>query len=80
MSQRYVCRNVARIVAQIAVLLIVCGSDVSLKGVCRVLPRSAAQCCPEVLFRGRGAHLETEVSFRSVDQECPLAESFRSVD
>ena len=42
MSLRYVCRNVARIVAQAAVLLIVCGSDVSLKGVFRVSLRSAA--------------------------------------
>ena len=57
MSLRYVCRNVAGIVAQTAVLLIVCGSDVSLKGVFRVSLRSAAQCCPEVLFRG-------------VDQKC----------
>ena len=47
MSLRYVCRNVARIVAQAAVLLIVCGSDVSLKGVFRVslLPRSVVQRC-----------------------------------
>ena len=49
MSLRYVCGDVARIVARAAVLLIVCGSDVqtcfqSVAHECRaVLPRSVVQ-------------------------------------
>ena len=46
MSLRYVCRSVARIVGQASVLLIVCASDVSLKGGFRVrsgVQRSVAQ-------------------------------------
>ena len=34
----------------------------------------------ESLSLWRGAHLETEVSFRSVDHKCPLEVSFRSFD
>ena len=78
MSLRCVCRNVARIVAQAAVLLIVCGSDVSLKGAFRVSLRSAAQCCPEVLFRGVAQKCRSKASLtcvcvcllRSVARKC----------
>ena len=88
------CRNVAQIVAQIAVLLIVCGSDVSLKGVFRMLLRSAAQCCPEVLFRGVAQKLKSvaymcvcvfaqkccsEVLIRSIGQKCCSELSIRGV-
>ena len=72
MSLRYVCRNVARIVAQAAVLLIACGSDVSLKGVFRVSLRSAAQCCPEVLFRGVAQKCRSKASLTCV---CVFAQS-----
>ena len=73
LSLRYVCRNVARIVAQAAVLLIVCDSDVSFKGVFRASLRSAVQCCPEVSFRSVAQQrclreCRSEVLLRSVEQ------------
>ena len=65
MSLRYVCvcGNVARIAA---VLLIVCGSDVSPKGVFRVSLRSAAQCCPEASFRGVAQKCRSKATFTCV--------------
>ena len=64
-SLRY-CRNVARIVAQAAVLLVACGSVVSLKVVFRVSLRSAAQCCPAVLFRGVAQKCRSKASLTCV--------------
>ena len=66
MSLRYVCRNVARVVAQAAVLLIVCGSDVSLKGVFK----SVAQECRAVLPRSVVQRCRSGVSLKSVAYMC----------
>ena len=95
MSPRFVRRNVARIVARIAVFLIVCGTDMSLKGVFRASLKSAAQCCPEVLFRGVAQKCRSkasltcvcvfaqkccsEVLVRSVAQKCCSELSIRGV-
>ena len=92
MSLRYVCRNVARIVGQASVLLIVCASDVSLKGGFRVrpgVPRSVAQkrrlhvcvcVCSEVLLGSADHKHRSEVLIRTVDQRCRSGVLISSVE
>ena len=57
-----VCRNVARIVPQAAVLLTLCGSDVSLESVFGVSLRSAAPVLPRSIIQ----RCRSEVSLKSV--------------